>query len=40
MSNFKTEIRALWLLLKFFGSVVGLMALTWIFLVVAWAVFE
>jgi hypothetical protein len=40
MSNIKTELKALWQLTKFFGSVFGLMALTWVSIVVAWAVFE
>jgi hypothetical protein len=40
MSNFKTELKALGRIVGFFAQVFGLMALTWIFLVVAWAVFE
>lgn len=40
MNNLKTELRALGKIVIFFAQVFGLMALTWIFIVVAWAVFE
>jgi hypothetical protein len=39
MSTLKTELKALWQILKFFGSVFGLMAFTWLTIVSLWAVF-
>ena len=40
MSNFKSELKALGRFVGFFAQVFGLMALTWVSIVVAWAVFE
>jgi hypothetical protein len=39
MSHVKTEMKALWQLVKFFGSVFGLMALTWITAISMWSIF-
>jgi hypothetical protein len=39
MSNLKTELKALFKIVRFFAQVFGLMALTWITAVSLWAIF-
>lgn len=39
MSNLKTELKALWQITKFFGSIFGLIAFSWVVIVASWAVF-
>ena len=35
----RTELKALWQILKFFGSVFGLIAFGWVAIVSSWAIF-
>lgn len=39
MSNLKTELKALWQITKFFGSIFGLMTFSWVAIVGLWAIF-